>query len=152
MDSLSRRIVDWSAAGESRPALDAPGMGLWPRDRDRPPPRTGELVHHGDAGSRYTSFALAGHLAAAGIAASIGPVGDAYANVLMGSTIGLHKTEPVTPRRPRRSLAQVETATAGWTDWYHHTRLRGETRHAPPAEYEANRYLTTTEPQVTTNI
>jgi putative transposase len=42
-----------------------------------------------DAGSQYTSFRLAEHLDAAGIAASIGSVGDAYDNALMESTIGL---------------------------------------------------------------
>lgn len=33
-----------------------------------------------------------------------------------------------------------------------HTRLHGEVGHTPPSEYEATRYLTTTKPQVTTNI
>ncbi|MDJ0346457.1 hypothetical protein QMK19_33410 [Streptomyces sp. H10-C2] len=44
----------------------------------RVPYTQGELIHHADAGSQYTSFALAEHLGRAGIAASIGSVGDAY--------------------------------------------------------------------------
>ncbi|MFD0623535.1 hypothetical protein ACFQ2K_12835 [Streptomyces sanglieri] len=48
------------------------------RDRDQNPIQPGELIHHTDAGSQYTSFRLAEHLDAAGIAASIGSVGDAY--------------------------------------------------------------------------
>jgi putative transposase len=36
----------------------------------------------------------------------------------MESTIGLYKTELIKPRRPWRSLAQVELATAEWIDWY----------------------------------
>ncbi|MFD8080046.1 integrase core domain-containing protein, partial [Streptomyces sp. NPDC059718] len=88
----------------------------------------------------------------AGIAASIGSVGDAYDNALMESAIGLFKTEVIKPQRPWRSLAQVELATAEWTDWYNHTRLHGEIGHIPPAEYEARHYLTTTKPQVTYNI
>jgi len=59
-----------------------------------------ELIHHSDAGSQYTSFKLAEHLDAAGIAASIGSVGDAYDNALMESTIGLFKTELIKPQRP----------------------------------------------------
>ncbi|WP_443079926.1 hypothetical protein [Streptomyces sp. P9-A2] len=50
--------------------------------------------------AQYTSFKLAEHLDAAGIAASIGSVGDAYDNALMESTIGLFKTELIKPRRP----------------------------------------------------
>ena len=48
------------------------------RDRDQHPYEKGELIHHSDAGSQYTSFALAEHLDRAGIAASIGSVGHAY--------------------------------------------------------------------------
>ncbi len=101
---------------------------------------------------QYTSFTPAEHLEKAGIAASIGPAGDAYGNALMESTIGLFETEVIKPQRPWRSLARVEPATAEWTDWYNHTRLHGGIGHIPPAEYEANHYLSTTKPQVTTNI
>lgn len=58
-------------------------MALWQRDRDEHPYQRGELVHYSDAGSQYTSFRLAEHLDAAGIAASIGSVGDAYDNELL---------------------------------------------------------------------
>ena len=123
---------------------------LWQRDRDGFPHQRGELIHHSDAGSQYTSFRLAEHLDTAGIAASIGSVGDAYDNALMESTIGLYKTELIKPGHPWRTLAQVELATAEWTDWYCHRRLHGEIGHVPPAEYETTYYLTTTKPQVTT--
>ena len=92
----------------------------------------GELVHHSDAGSQYTSFALAEHLDREGIAASIGSVGDAYDNALMESTIGLFKTELIKPRRPWKTLSDVELATAEWVDWYNHHRLHGEIGHIPP--------------------
>lgn len=154
VDTFSRRIVGWSASTtkQTRLVLDALDMGLWQRDRDQLPPFPGALAHHSDAGSQYTSFTLAEHLEKAGIAASIGSVGDAYDNALMESTIGLFKTEVIKPQRPWRSLAQVELATAEWTDWYNHTRLHGEIGHIPPVEYEANHYLSITKPQLTTNI
>jgi transposase InsO family protein len=60
---------------------------------------------------QYTSFRLAEHLDVAGIAASIGSVGDAYDNALMESTIGLFKTELIKPQRPWKTLSQVELAT-----------------------------------------
>ncbi|MGY4927213.1 IS3 family transposase [Streptomyces sp. 900105755] len=98
----------------------------------------------------HTSFRLAEHLDTAGIAASIGSVGDAYDNALMESTIGLFKTELIKPQRPWKTLSQVELATAEWVDWYCHRRLHGEIGHVPPIEHETNYYLTTTKPQVTT--
>ncbi|MCX5233328.1 DDE-type integrase/transposase/recombinase [Streptomyces sp. NBC_00233] len=83
VDTPSRRVAGWSAATvkETVFVLDAQEMALWQRDRDQHPVQSGELTHHSDAGSQYTSFAE--HLDAAGIAASIGSAGDAYDNALM---------------------------------------------------------------------
>ncbi|MCX4869624.1 integrase core domain-containing protein [Streptomyces sp. NBC_00825] len=152
--TFSRRIVGWSAATskETRLVLDVLEMALWQRDRDGFPRTAGELIHHSDAGSQYTSFRLAEHLDAVGIAASIGSVGDAYDNALMESAIGLFETELIKPGRPWRKLSQVELATAEWVDWYCHRRLHGEIGHIPPVGYETNHYLTTTKPQVKTTI
>ncbi len=37
-------------------------MALWQRDREGRPHTPGQLIHHSDAGSQYTSFKLADHL------------------------------------------------------------------------------------------
>ncbi|MET7542448.1 integrase core domain-containing protein, partial [Streptomyces sp. NPDC005507] len=110
---------------------------IWQRDREQHPIQPGELIHHSDAGSQYTSFRLAEHLDTAGIAASIGSVGDAYDNALMESTIGLFKTELIKPRRPWKTLSDVELATAEYVDWYNHRRLHGEIGHVPPVANSA---------------
>jgi transposase InsO family protein len=148
VDTFSRRIVGWSAATNKQTplVLSALEMGLWQRDRhglDR-----AGLIHHSDAGSQYTSFRLATHLAAENIAASIGTVGDAYDNALMESAIGLYKTELITRRGPWRTLTDVELATAEWTEWYNNRRLHSEIGHVPPTEYETEFYLTQTKPQL----
>ncbi|MFM9700212.1 integrase core domain-containing protein [Streptomyces europaeiscabiei] len=70
----------------------------------------------------------------------------------MEATIGLYKTELIKPRRPWKTLAEVELATAEWIDWYNFRRLHDEIGHVPPAEYEASHYQTTQKPQVTTTI
>ncbi len=70
----------------------------------------------------------------------------------MESTIGLFKTELVKPRQPWRTLSDVELATAEWVDWCDHHRLHGEIGHIPPAEYEADHYLTDKKHQVTVKI
>ncbi|WP_406729395.1 IS3 family transposase [Streptomyces sp. GD-15H] len=154
VDTFSRRIVGWSGATskETRLVLDALARALWLRDRDEYRYVRGESIHHSDAGSQYTSFRLAEHLDTAGIAASIGSVGDAYGNALMESTIGLFKTELLKPQRPWRTLSRVELATAEWIDWYCHRRLHGERGHVPPVEYEANHSRESTKLQVTTTI
>ncbi|WP_234379680.1 IS3 family transposase [Streptomyces caniscabiei] len=154
VDTFSRRIVGWSAATlkETVFVLDALEMAIWQRDRDQRPIQPGELIHHSDAGTQYTSFRLAEHLDAVGIAASIGSVGDAYDNALMESTIGLFKTELIKPQRTWKTLSQVELATAVWIDWYNHRRLHGEIGHIPPVEYEANHYTELKKSQVITTI
>jgi putative transposase len=148
VDTFSRRIVGWSAATNKQTplVLGALEMGLWQRDRaghDRE-----GLIHHSDAGSQYTSFRLAAHLALEGIAASIGSVGDAYDNALMESTIGLYKTELINRRGPWRTLTDVEIATAEWIEWYNNRRLHGEIGHVPPVEYETEFYLAQSKPQL----
>jgi len=141
VDTFSRRIVGWSAAtSKATPlVLNALEMGLWQRDRAGHE-RAG-LIHHSDAGSQYTSFRLAAHLAGENIAASIGTVGDALDNALMESTIRLYKTELIKRRGPWRTLADVELGTAEWIDWYNNRRLHGEIGHVPPVEYETEFYL-----------
>jgi putative transposase len=148
VDTFSRRIVGWSAATNKRTplVLGALEMGLWQRGREGRE-RTG-LIHHSDAGSQYTSFRLAAHLAGENITASIGTVGDALDNALMESTIGLYKTELVKRRGPWRTLTDVELATAEWVEWYNNRRLHGEIGHVPPIEYETEFYNTSTNQQL----
>jgi putative transposase len=111
VDTFSRRIVGWSTATTKHTelVLAAMEMGLWQRGREANRHQPGQLVHHSDAGSQYTSFTLVEHLGQEGIAASIGSVGDAYDNALMESTIGLFKTEPIKPRRPWKTPVRRRT-------------------------------------------
>jgi putative transposase len=151
VDTFSRRIVGWSAATNKQTPLilSALEMGLWQRDRAGYAVQPRELIHHSDAGSQYTSFRLATHLAAEKIAASIGSVGDALDNALMESIIGLYKTEIIKRLGPWKTLADVEIATAEWVDWFNNRRLFSELGHIPPAEYEANYYQAQSNLQVT---
>jgi putative transposase len=72
---------------------------------------------------QYTALAFTEELAEAGIAGSIGTVGDALDNALMESTIGLYKTECITPATRGGNWAgsrEVERETAEWVRWYNH--------------------------------
>ncbi|WP_083673232.1 integrase core domain-containing protein [Micromonospora sp. CB01531] len=58
----------------------------------------------------------------------------------MESTIGLYTTELIKPRRPWRTQARVELATAEWIGWYNNQRLHSAIGHVPPTEYESMFY------------
>src|SRR4051794_30511850 len=101
--------------------------------------------------AQYVSVALTAELLEAGIAGSIGTVGDALDNALCESTIGLFKTEAIhgpswTDRR------EVEWQVARWAHWYNTTRLHSSIGHLPPIEFEQlhRQAKTTTPPTPTT--
>jgi putative transposase len=137
IDAYSRRILGWRAAATMRTSLvlDALEHALWARRREYRGSLAG-LIHHTDAGSQYTSIAFTERLAAAGVSASVGTVGDAYDNALAESVIGLFKTELIKPRGPWRTAEQVELATLEYVDWFNHRRLYEACGDIPPAELE----------------
>lgn len=156
VDVYAQRIVGWHAATTKHTdlVLTPLRIALWDRDRNGFPVEPGQLLHHSDAGSQYTSIRFTEHLELTSIAPSIGTVGDAYDNALMESIIGLFKTECITTTvfhdGPYKTIADVEYATAGWVDWYNHRRLHGTLGMLTPAEYEQAYYAAENrEPQPT---
>jgi putative transposase len=146
VDVYAQRIVGWQAASTKHTdlVLTPLRIALWDRDRQGTPVEPGQLLHHSDAGSQYTSIRFTEHLELEGIAPSIGSVGDAYDNALMESIIGLFKTEAITTTvfhdGPYKTLADIEYAAAGWVDWYNHRRLHGSLDWLTPVEYEQDYY------------
>ncbi len=80
---------------------------------------------------RYTE-----RLAEAGIAPSVGSVGDSYDNVLAETINGLFKAEVIHRHGPWRSFEAVEFATLEWVAWFNHRRLLEPIGNLPPAEAE----------------
>jgi len=146
VDVFAQKIVGWHAASHKRTdlVLTPLRIALWDRGRQGHPVPEGQLLHHSDAGSQYTSIRFTEHLELQGIAPSIGTVGDAYDNALMETIIGLFKTEAITTTvfhdGPHKTLADVEYTTAGWVDWYNHRRLHSTIGMVPPAEHERDYY------------
>lgn len=132
IDVYARRIVGWRVDRSMRAdlVLDALEHAVHQR---RP---KSSLIHHSDRGSQYLSIRYSERLAEAGIAASVGSVGDSYDNALAETIIGLYKTEVIYPRGPWRSRDSVEYATLEWVDWFNHRRLLGPIGHRPPEELE----------------
>lgn len=138
-DVYSRRILGWRVSTTKSTPLVSSALeqALFIRRRGNAEFTATGLVHHSDAGSQYTSLAFTEALLDAGIAGSIGTVGDALDNALMESTIGLYKSELI--ERHERSWtgrAEVERETAAWVHWYNTDRLHSSIGYAPPLEYE----------------
>ena len=147
VDVYSRRILGWrvSTTRTADLVIDALRQALDIRQRvDTRWTATG-LVHHSDAGTQYTSLALTAELHQAGIAGSIGTVGDALDNALCESTIGLFKTEAInTGRTTWAHRRAVEWQVARWVRWYNTIRLHSSIHHLPPIEFEQHHRQATT--------
>jgi hypothetical protein len=89
---------------------------------------------------QYTSIRFTERLAEAGIQPSVGAVGSSYDNALAETINGLYKTELIKPRKPWRTIDEVEYATARWVAWYNHHRLYEHCGDIPPVEMETAYY------------
>ena len=131
-DVFSRKIVGWRVSSSLRSdlALDALEQALHAR------PDLENLVHHSDRGVQYLSIRYTERLDEAGIAPSVGSVGDSYDNALAETINGLYKTEVIRRNGPWRNLEEVEFATLEWVDWFNNRRLFEPIGNIPPAEFE----------------
>ena len=144
IDACARRILGWRAGATmtTQLVLDALEQAIWTRQRTGR--GVGDVVAHNDRGSQYTSIKYTERLEEAGIAASVGSVGDSYDNALAETINGLYKTELIKPRGPWKTLEQVELATAEWIDWFNHRRLYEYCGDLPPADLEEAFYARST--------
>ena len=140
-DVYSRRILGWrvSTSKTTDLVLSALEQALFSRRRHDARFTSTGLVHHSDAGSQYTAISFTEALIDAGMAPSIGTVGDALDNALQESTIGLYKTELIEHDRTASwsGAAEVERETAGWVRWYNTTRIHLSIGRMSPIRYEA---------------
>jgi transposase InsO family protein len=125
VDVFSRRILGWRVTTTKHTSVvtDALRQALQTRRRSEGSWAPADLVHHSDAGSQDVSVAYTAELLDAGIAGSIGTVGDALDNALCESTIGLFKTEAINLVGPAwRDRRDVEWQVARWV---HRSTRRG---------------------------
>jgi putative transposase len=146
-DVYSRRILGWRASMTRTSDLVSAALAqaLATRRRASSEFTAHGLIHHSDAGSQYTALAFTEELVEAGIAGSIGTVGDALDNALMESTIGLYKTELIGPYSREANwsgLRSVERETAEWIQWYNNERIHSSIDYTTPVEREVM-YATT---------
>jgi len=136
IDAFARLIPGWRTAASHGTDLVLDALVMAVTYRARQGVKVAGLVHHSDAGAEYLSIRYGAELAAAGIAPSVGSVGDSYDNALAESIVGLYKTEVIDHQGPWETPAQVEAATSEWASWYNTARVMRRTGGRPPAEYE----------------
>lgn len=136
-DAFSNRIVGWKTSDRCNTdlVLGALEYGIWSRDV-----RDGQLIHHSDRGSTYTSIKFSERLADNGILPSMGSVGDSYDNALMENFFSTLKIELVY-RNTWRTRDEAENALFTYIDgWYNRQRIQKELGWLSPDEYEAAWY------------
>jgi transposase InsO family protein len=136
-DAFSNRIVGWKSGDRCNTDLVVGALeyGIWSRDV-----RDGQLIHHSDRGSTYTSIKFSERLADNGILPSMGSVGDSYDNALMENFFSTLKIELVY-RNAWRTRDEAENALFAYIDgWYNRERIQKELGWLSPDEYETAWY------------
>jgi transposase InsO family protein len=152
IDAFAGLIAGWECSLSKQTAFVQKAIGQAVAFRARQGHPLQQAIHHSDAGSQYTSVRFAETLMLAGLAGSVGSVGDAYDNALAETTIGLYKTECTRDGSPFRTgpiatLGDLEQATSAWVHWYNTQRLMHRLGRRPPAEAEAEYYQQTSSGQ-----
>ena len=133
LDAWSRKVVGWSMANHLRAelVLDAMEMAIGQR-------RPGNVVHHSDQGSQYTSLAFGKRCSEAGVRPSMGSVGDAYDNAMAESFFSTLEAELLSRRR-FASQAEARMACFSYVEgWYNPVRLHSSLGYRSPMAYEAD--------------
>jgi putative transposase len=119
--------------------LDALEMAIGQR-------RPGDVIHHSDQKSRYTSLAFGKRCKEAGVRPSMGSVADAYDNAMCESFFATLECELLECRR-FASQAEAKRACFSFIEgWYNPVRLHSTLACRSPMAYEAAMETVTTEP------
>ncbi|WP_367658030.1 IS3 family transposase [Streptomyces sp. TG1A-8] len=136
-DAFSRRVVAWETSARADADLVLTSLEYALASREVAP---GELVHHADHGTQYTSIKLTTRLVRAGIQASMGSVGDSYDNALAENLWMLVKTECIRGRvfatRAEANLALFEYIDG----FYNPRRIQKRLGYLSPIEFEEKHY------------
>ena len=131
LDAFSRRIVGWSMATHLRTelVLEALNMAIWQR-------RPGQVIHHSDQGTQYTSIAFGRRCTEVSVRPSTGSAGDCYDNAMCESFFATLECELLNRRRFR---SQVEARMAVFEfieGFYNPYRRHSALDYESPVNYE----------------
>ena len=132
LDAWSRRIVGWAMAPRMPAELvgDALTMAITRRQPEGP------VIHHSDQGSQYTSLTFGRRCRKAGVARSMGSVGDAYDNAMCESFFATLECE-LLDRRSFRTVAEARREVFSFIEGFYNTRrLHSALGYQSPANFE----------------
>ncbi len=135
-DAFSNKVVGWDSGPRATAELVCAALdyALWSRDIG-----DGQLIHHSDKGSQYTSLRFTQRLLDAGIAPSTGSVGDSFDNSLAENLWSTIKVELIYwPARTFATRAEAQHALFRYIDgWYNPRRIQAGLDGLSPDGYEA---------------
>ena len=132
LDAWSRRIVGWAMAPHMQAGLVRAALEMAVRRRQP----SGGVVHHSDQGSQYTSLAFGELCRDAGIAQSMGSVGDAYDNAMCESFFATLECE-LLDRRSFPTVARARREVFQFIEGFYNTRrLHSALGYKSPANFE----------------
>ncbi len=134
IDVFSRRVVGWSMRSHLRAELvrEALDMAIWNR-------RPEGVIHHSDQGCQYTSFLFGRRCREAGIALSMGSVGDCYDNAMCESFFASLECELIS-RSVFRNWDQARLSVFDYIEsWYNPTRRHSALGYLSPIDFERRR-------------
>lgn len=132
LDAFSRRVVGWSMADHLRTelVLSALEMAIWRRR-----PQDG-VIHHSDQGCQYTSIAFGQRCREAGVAPSMGSVGDCYDNALAESFFATLECE-LLDRQRFKNRTEARLALFDYLEvFYNRERRHSRLGYLSPAAFE----------------
>ena len=142
IDVFSRRIVGWRTNDHLRTDLVLDALDQAAYDRLDGPVADG-LTAHSDAGTRYTAMLYTDRLAEAGIAPSIGSVGDSFDNAMAESIMGLYKAEVIPAANAGTPSSRPGGRPCGGS---HGSTTTGSTKHSAISHPPSSRSTTTVKP------
>jgi transposase InsO family protein len=132
LDAYSRSVVGWSIDSQQAASLVMSALGMAITNRK---PKDGGVVHS-DHGTQFTSWAFSDRAKDAGLALSMGRVGDAYDNAMMEAFWGRMQTELLNRRRWRTRL-ELANAIFEYVEVFHNRQRRHSALGMlTPTEYE----------------
>lgn len=132
LDAWSRKVVGWSI--DRRPTAAMVNSALGMAITTRKP--AGGSVLHSDHGPQYTSWAFSQKVRAAGLAHSLGTVGDAFDNAVVESFWGRMQTELLN-RKTWNTRLELSTAIFDWIEaFYNPQRRHSSLGNISPVEFE----------------
>ena len=131
LDAFSRKIIGWAMGNTQKAQLVIDAMNMAATQR-----KPGNVIHHSDQGSQYTSVAFGLRCKEMSVRPSMGSVGDCYDNAMCESFFATLECE-LLDRRKFKTKAEARVACFEFIEgWYNPSRRHSALGYKSPINYE----------------